>query len=120
MPFTKEQREIILKRDEYRCVWCGMGTSEGVELNIALLNPQNGFDNVANGVVMCEKHHPDTGLYNHKNLGKDIIADMLSNAEKSDDDKMILFLQKVLAVYEKHNINSQNPWYHKNGESDKK
>jgi len=38
--FTTEQKGQILKRDDYKCVVCGRGLKEGVELHIDHIKPR--------------------------------------------------------------------------------
>ena len=39
--FTPEQREEVLERDEYRCVICGRGKRDKVELQVDHIKPRN-------------------------------------------------------------------------------
>jgi hypothetical protein len=38
--FSAAQKKQILKRDNYRCVICGLGEADGVELHVATLLPK--------------------------------------------------------------------------------
>src|SRR3989344_5389743 len=39
--FTQEQKEKILKNDDYKCVRCGRGIKEGVELHVDHIKPKS-------------------------------------------------------------------------------
>lgn len=39
--FTEAQKEAIMKRDNYRCVVCGLGRKNGVELQVDHIKPKD-------------------------------------------------------------------------------
>ena len=39
--FTPEQKQAILERDQYRCVICGKGLADGVELHVDHIRPRH-------------------------------------------------------------------------------
>lgn len=53
--FTPEQKEAILKRDGYKCVICGRGKKEGVELQVDHIKPKylGGESMTENGQTLC-------------------------------------------------------------------
>lgn len=53
--FTPQQKEIILKRDGYKCVICGRGKKEGVELHVDHIKPKylGGKSIIENGQTLC-------------------------------------------------------------------
>ena len=57
--FTQVQKEEILKRDGYRCVQCGKGKREGVELHIdhIICKDDGGKATIENGQVLCSQHN---------------------------------------------------------------
>lgn len=57
--FTPEQKEAILKRDGYKCVICGRGKKEGVELQVDHIKPKylGGESTIENGQTLCAQHN---------------------------------------------------------------
>jgi len=57
--FTPEQREAIFKRDGYKCVICGRGKKEGVELQVDHIKPKylGGESKIENGQTLCAQHN---------------------------------------------------------------
>lgn len=57
--FTAEQKRIILKRDGYRCVLCGRGREDGVELQVDHIRPKElgGKAIIENGQTLCAQHN---------------------------------------------------------------
>ena len=56
--FTSEQKTAILKRDNYRCVICGRGQKDGVELHIDHIHPwskggETVFENLQTLCTVC-------------------------------------------------------------------
>ena len=39
--FTEFQKQEIMKRDNYRCVFCGQGIENGVELQVEQIQPND-------------------------------------------------------------------------------
>jgi hypothetical protein len=57
--FTQAQKQKILARDNHRCVICGKGVKEGVELHIDHIIPKDlgGKAIIENGQTLCAKHN---------------------------------------------------------------
>jgi len=57
--FTPQQKEAILKRDGYRCVICGRGRKDGVELHVDHIKPRylGGKSTIENGQTLCAQHN---------------------------------------------------------------
>lgn len=57
--FTPEQKAQILQRDGYRCVICGKGIREGVELHVDHIKPKSlgGQSTIENGQTLCAQHN---------------------------------------------------------------
>ena len=73
--FTAAQRRQIKERDEYQCVFCGMGRREGFTLYVGFLfcdKPDRASD-ISNGVTFCSRHR----LSNVGSI-KDLISMQLS------------------------------------------
>ncbi|MCD6452253.1 MAG: HNH endonuclease, partial [Acidobacteria bacterium] len=57
--FPPEVKEKIFKRDNYRCVVCGRGIEDGVEIHADHKIPldKGGTNNVDNGQTLCSEHN---------------------------------------------------------------
>ena len=57
--FTSAQKEAIFKKDNYKCVVCGMGRKEGLELHADHIKPKDlgGEATLENGQTLCSKHN---------------------------------------------------------------
>ena len=65
--FTPHKKKQFLKRDGYKCVICGRGKKEGVELHIDHIKPKDlgGEATIENGQTLCAQHN-----FIKKNLNK--------------------------------------------------
>lgn len=110
--FTPEQKELILKRDGYRCVICGKGREEGVELHVDHIKPRHlgGKSVLENGQTLCAPCNLRKKRYRQTETGKRMFIRLLEIATKEQDQKMIDFCREVLQVYEKHHINDHIEW----------
>ena len=57
--FSKQQKDKIFKRDQYKCVICGQGQREGLELHADHIKPQarGGKAQLQNGQTLCSRHN---------------------------------------------------------------
>lgn len=57
--FTEEQKKEILMRDGYKCVICGKGLKDGVELHVDHIKPKDlgGKATIENGQTLCAQHN---------------------------------------------------------------
>ena len=57
--FTPQQKRVILQRDGYKCVVCGRGMRDGVELHVDHIKPRNlgGRATIENGQTLCAQHN---------------------------------------------------------------
>src|SRR3989344_6139532 len=57
--FTAAQKEAIIKRDGYKCVICGRGEKDGVELHVDHIKPKDlgGEATIGNGQMLCAQHN---------------------------------------------------------------
>ncbi len=56
--FTAEQKSMILERDNFKCVICGRGKKDGVELHVDHIKPKDrgGQATIENGQILCAQH----------------------------------------------------------------
>ena len=110
--FTNQQKQQIFKRDQYKCVICGKGRENGVELHVDHIKPQSlgGEAIIENGQTLCATHN-----FRKKNLGqtesgKEMFTRFYELSKKKDDKNMKDFCADVLKVYEEHDINGHIKW----------
>lgn len=110
--FTQEQREIILKNDDYKCVRCGKGVKEGVELHIDHIKPKSlgGKAVIENGQTLCAQHNFMKKHLNQTETGKKMFIHLYDLAKSENNKELIKFCSDVLEVYEKNNINGHINW----------
>ena len=110
--FTPQLKKQILERDNYKCVICGMGKNEGVELHVDHIKPKDlgGKATLENGQTLCSKHNFLKKNLKQTETGKKMFIRMLEIAKKSNERDLIKFLEEVLSVYEKYDINGHIIW----------
>ena len=114
--FTQAEKNEILKRDGYRCVVCGLGRENGVELHIDHIKPRSlgGQGTVENGQVLCAPHNFIKKNLSQTETGKKGFIRLLDLVKSTPDDpiasQLETFLIDVLSVYEKHGINGHIRW----------
>ena len=110
--FTPEQKQAILERDQYRCVICGKGLADGVELHVDHIRPRHlgGRSDIENGQTLCAQCNFRKKVYKQTETGKRMFIRLLKLAEKEGDQQMIEFCREVLSVYERHGVNDHIRW----------
>ena len=109
--FPPEVKEAIFKRDNYKCVVCGRGRKDGVEICADHIKPKNkGGDNtIENGQTLCTEHNLIKKNLSQTEAGKKFVIKMYENAVNAGDQKMIRFCKELFDVYDKEGINSHIP-----------
>lgn len=110
--FAPEQKEAILKRDGYKCVICGRGKREGVELQVDHIKPKylGGKSTIENGQTLCAQHNFIKKTLKQTETGKKMFIRLYELAKKENDKELLKFCADILETYEKHNINSHIIW----------
>ena len=105
--FSPRDRETIFERDDYRCVVCGRGTKNGVELAADHIKPKDrgGTNLIENGQTLCYEHNLRKSNYSQTEAGKRYFIRMYQTAMKNQDEKMIVFCQAVFDIYDAHDVN---------------
>ena len=109
--FDAPTKKAILERDDYRCVVCGRGKDDGVELQIDHRIPKEkgGEGSIKNGQVLCGAHNYQKKVLSQTSFGRklfanwkrDLLADKTGGHER---DRLIMFCDEILALYDKHQI----------------
>ncbi|MCY4234682.1 MAG: HNH endonuclease signature motif containing protein [Bacteroidetes bacterium] len=110
--FTQAQREVILEEGNYRCCICGVSEAEGAQLHVDHVVPRSkgGRATVDNGQVLCSLHNNMKKNYGQTETCKRMYKILYKKALNLNDIKMLSFLQDIMEVYDKHNINSHINW----------
>ncbi|NCO83800.1 MAG: HNH endonuclease [Nitrospirae bacterium CG_4_10_14_3_um_filter_44_29] len=110
--FTPEQKEFILKRDGYKCVQCGRGREDGIELQVDHIKSryEGGKAVVENGQTLCAQHNFVKKHLKQTETGKKMFIRLYELAKSEKNKELIDFCADVLKDYEKHNINCHIIW----------
>ncbi|MBI1934956.1 HNH endonuclease [Candidatus Woesearchaeota archaeon] len=110
--FTEQQKKKILERDDYKCVRCGRGPKEGVELQVDHIDPKylGGKAILENGQTLCSQHNFVKKHLNQTETGKKMFIRLYELAKKKDNKEILNFCKEVLEVYDKHHINNHIIW----------
>lgn len=110
--FTPEQKKQIFERDGYKCVICGRGKKEGVELHADHIKPKDlgGKASIENGQTLCAQHNFIKKNGNQTETGKKMFVRLYDLARKKSNNELKSFCAEILEVYEKHNINGHIEW----------
>jgi hypothetical protein len=108
-PLVKNQ---ALERDEFKCVICGLGKKEGVELQIDHVLPRSkgGDANLENAQTLCAAHNFSKKNLSQMEHGKKMFLKLKEKAsrltESDEGTNLLKFCEDILAVYDKHSIDS--------------
>ncbi len=110
--FTEVQKKQILERDGYKCVICGRGIKDGVELHIDHIKPKDlgGEATIENGQTLCAQHNFMKKNFKQTETGKKMFLRLYELAKKQGDQKLIDFCSEILEVFERNNINGHIEW----------
>jgi hypothetical protein len=110
--FTAEQKKQIFERDGYRCVRCGRGPSDGVEIHADHIMPKDkgGKAIIENGQTLCAQHNFQKKNYGQTETGKKMFIRLYELAEQQKDSETMAFCADILETFEKHGINGHIEW----------
>lgn len=100
--FPPRVRAAVLKRDGYRCVMCGRGYHEGIELVVDHIVPKDkgGTNEMSNAQTLCMEHNLLKKNYSQTETGKRYFMRLYKKALVYDDVKMIAFCRAIFDVYD--------------------
>lgn len=107
--FPADIKKAIFKRDDYRCVVCGRGRGDGVEIcaDHKIPKDKGGKNTLENGQTLCTEHNLIKKNYSQTEAGKRYFIKLYEDAVKSKDLRVIRFCKDVFDVYDKHAIDTQ-------------
>lgn len=110
--FTPEEKEVIFKRDGYRCVICGRGVKDGVEIQADHIKPKDlgGRAEISNGQTLCAQHNFQKKNYKQTESGKKMFIRLYELAKATNDQTMVNFCKEVLKIFDKHGVNGHILW----------
>jgi predicted restriction endonuclease len=113
--FSSSQRKQILERDGYKCVICGKGEKEGMDLQVDHIKPKElgGSATISNGQTLCASHNFRKKVSSQTETGKKMFIRLLESVKDSEDKNASLiekFCEEILKVYEKHDVDSHIKW----------
>ncbi len=113
--FTEKQKLEILQRDGYKCVICGKGLAEGVELHIDHIKPKflGGKATIENGQTLCSQHNLLKKNLKQTETGKKMFIRLYELSKAEGEEQLSKFCEEVLELYEKYNINGHIKWQKK-------
>jgi len=110
--FTPEQKKQILERDGFKCVICGKGVNDGVELQIDHIKPKDldGKAIIENGQTLCAQHNFIKKNLKQTETGKKMFIRLYELSKIEKNQELIDFCTEILKVYEHFNINGHIIW----------
>jgi len=110
--FSPELKKRILERDGYKCVICGRGIKDGVELHVDHIKPKDlgGKATFENGQTLCAQHNFIKKNLKQTETGKKMYIRLYELAKSEKNEELIKFCTDILETYEKHGINGHIVW----------
>jgi len=110
--FSPAQKLAIMKRDNFRCVVCGRGVGDGVEIQVDHIKPKDrgGKATIENGETLCAQHNFQKKNYKQTESGKRFFLRLYEAAKANNDKQLEDFCRQILEVYEKNNVNGHIVW----------
>lgn len=110
--FTEAQKNIIKKRDGFKCVVCGKGLKDGVELHVDHIKPKDygGKATIENGQTLCGQHNYQKKRLKQTETGKKMFIRLYELAKTDNNKQLLDFCTQILEVFEKNNVNGHIIW----------
>ena len=110
--FTAAQKQKIFERDNYKCVICGLGKKDGLEIHADHIKPKElgGRATISNGQTLCSRHNMMKKTFKQTETGKKMFIHLYEIAKKEKNKEIKEFCSAVLQIYEDHKINGHIKW----------
>ena len=105
-------KKKILERDGYKCVMCGRGRKDGIELHIDHIRAKDlgGKATIENGQTLCAQHNFLKKNYKQTETGKKMFITLLNYARSIEDKQTIEFCEAILNTFDKFGVNGHIEW----------
>lgn len=105
--FSPATKKAIFQRDKFRCIICGRGINDGVEICADHIKPKDkgGDNSIDNGQTLCTEHNLIKKNYSQTEAGKKYFIKLYKQAVEKQDTRMIEFCKSVFDCYDVHQIN---------------
>ena len=103
-PFSQAMKKKILKRDNFRCSWCGCPETKDNPLHIdhLIAEDKGGKGVYENGAVFCTKCNITKSNLDITSFGRKAFEKYLHISKKEKDDVTSNFLEEILKVFDKY------------------
>ncbi|HLC86763.1 MAG TPA: HNH endonuclease signature motif containing protein [Candidatus Nanoarchaeia archaeon] len=110
--FKPEIKKQIFERDNYKCVVCGKGKAEGMEIQADHILPKDkgGRATLENGQTLCSNHNFLKKNFNQTEFAKRIFIKLYNASKSCNNKEMTDFSAEVLKAFEKYGIDNQIKW----------
>jgi hypothetical protein len=114
--FNEATKKLILKRDGYQCVVCGLGKSNGVAVHVdhIVAKEFGGQATVENGQTLCASHNFQKQKFGQLEFAKKLFIRIYTETSGTEDeDSKVLnnFSKAILEVFESHHIDDHVKWH---------
>jgi len=110
--FTPALKQAIFERDGFKCVICGKGKKDGMEVHADHIMPKDfgGKATFNNGQTLCSQHNFLKKNFKQTETGKKMFIRLYELAKSINDLALVKFCTEVLEVYERNGINGHIVW----------
>lgn len=110
--FTPAVKQQIFERDNFRCVVCGRGKKEGIEIHADHIKPKDlgGKATLENGQTLCGQHNFLKKNLKQTETGKKMFIRLYELAKSTGDENLVKFCGEILEVFEKNGMNGHIVW----------
>ena len=110
--FNQKVRNKIFKRDHYRCITCGKGREDGVEIHADHILPKDngGKATVENGQTLCSKHNFLKKNFDQTEFAKRIFIRIYHTAKDKGDIETKKLAFEILKIFEKYGVDDHIQW----------
>lgn len=110
--FSPTVKLQIFEKDNFRCVICGKGKNEGIEIHADHIKPKDlgGKATLENGQTLCSQHNFLKKNLKQTETGKKMFIRLYELAKVSGDENLVRFCKEVLGVFEKNHMDDHIAW----------
>lgn len=104
--FDSKTKKEIFERDGFKCVICGRGPKEGMEIHADHIKPKDkgGKATFENGQTLCSQHNFLKKNFGQTTLGKRYFIRLLKMSSQVGDKTIVSFCEEVLKLFDKYEI----------------